>query len=234
MPLRILCYHFVDPPETDRFVRQLLWFRSKGWEFVPFSRGVGRIRDGETRRMVAITFDDGDETVVSVVQAVLDRLGIKAMLFLTTGFVGGGNRQNGRPALSWDQVRGWLAGGNEVGSHTHTHADLGRTPLPMCLEEIEISRREILRELGVQPRHIAFPWGGHQEGLDRILLESGQWESASTTDRGWNHGAEFLMKRDIIEPGWPPASTSLKMAVGANRLLYRVQRFVRGLKPLST
>ncbi len=56
-------------------------------------------------------------------------------------------------------------------------------------------------------------------------------KSAATIDRGWNRQGRnvFLLKRDVIEPGWSNNKIRLHFYLGGLATIYRLQRTLRGL-----
>jgi peptidoglycan/xylan/chitin deacetylase (PgdA/CDA1 family) len=61
--------------------------------------------------------------------------------------------------LTWEMVREMRAGGITIGSHTKSHALLTAEANDRVIEEVLGSREELERQLGVAPRHFAYPDG---------------------------------------------------------------------------
>lgn len=86
----ILVYHGVSPRGPahlglDAFERHLEWIRAR-YEVVPLSRYR---HERPRRRTVALTFDDGFANVCEHVLPLLERSGVPAALFVTTGHLDG-------------------------------------------------------------------------------------------------------------------------------------------------
>lgn len=97
-----------------------------------------------------------------------------------------GEPQIASPLLGWDELRSLAREGVTLAPHTRTHARLDRLPLSRAREEIAGSRDDLARELGGRvPPAFAFPGGGHEPGVGRIL-EDERFEVAFTTRRGPN------------------------------------------------
>ena len=138
------------------------------------------------RRQVALTFDDGVQSVATAAAPVLRELEAPATLFVTTGWLG---RDNGWPSqaadaprlpmLSWSQVEDLHRQGWQIECHTVNHPDL-RECAPAELEA-ELSRpiEEIERRLGRRPRYFAYPYGY----LDPRVVDAARehYEGAVTT-----------------------------------------------------
>ena len=115
------------------------------------------LADGSPGGLV-VTFDDGYRDFHEVVLPILDRHRVPAVLYLATGLVAEeGGRDSG---MSWSQLREAVDTGLvTVGSHTHSHVDLARTPPPAGEEEIRRSQDLIEQRLQVQCRHFSYPFG---------------------------------------------------------------------------
>jgi peptidoglycan/xylan/chitin deacetylase (PgdA/CDA1 family) len=65
----------------------------------------------------------------------------------------------GRRFLSWDEAREMRAAGMTIGSHTRSHAILGKISAESQRRELEDSKKEIERQLGSEVRALAYPVG---------------------------------------------------------------------------
>jgi peptidoglycan/xylan/chitin deacetylase (PgdA/CDA1 family) len=83
-------------------------------------------------RAVALTFDDGYQSVFRTAFPVLRRRGFTATVFLTTGAIGTSAdparppHPGRRSMLSWPEIQEMRAAGFSFGAHTHTHPNLTR------------------------------------------------------------------------------------------------------------
>ena len=95
--LAILTYHgIVDAPQSipdpcmvtiDDFRRQTHFLREH-YDVLPLDEAVSRCRDRRVQRpIVAITFDDGYQSNHDLALPVLEKLGLPATIFVTTGFL---------------------------------------------------------------------------------------------------------------------------------------------------
>jgi peptidoglycan/xylan/chitin deacetylase (PgdA/CDA1 family) len=229
---RILCYHAVEGAFSRPFASQLKFLTSKGYRFCALSDALnGNFSSG---KYITITFDDGDSSICEVAQPILDSMGIKAILYLTTDYLLRGRNYHvskSNRAVDWEQLGYWLEAGHEIGSHTHTHANMPSCSHNQRVKELELSRTTIERELGVTPTHFSYPWGQHDRETRALLAGTGKWRSAATIDRGWNRpGSDaFLLKRDVVEPYWSHNRIRFHFLLGGFPPLYRFQRFLRGL-----
>jgi peptidoglycan/xylan/chitin deacetylase (PgdA/CDA1 family) len=113
------------------------------------------------RDPVVVTFDDGTADFADCAVPVLMRYDIPVVLYVATAFVENQWRfpHDGVP-LSWAALRDLIATGLvTVGSHTHTHALLDRADDSVAACELDYSIGLLEDQLGVEPRHFAYPKG---------------------------------------------------------------------------
>ena len=80
-------------------------------------------------RLVALTFDDGYRDFYTHTFPILARFQYTATMYLPTAYIGDQPRAfNGKPCLSWAEVKELHAAGIEFGSHTVTHPQLRDLP----------------------------------------------------------------------------------------------------------
>lgn len=108
---------------------------------------------------VVITFDDGTDDWSTTVLPILERHGLPATFYVTSGFVDSELElpSDGVPA-TWNQLRELAASPLvTIGSHTRTHRLLRGLDEETTLAELEHCDRRIHDELGVEVRHFAYP-----------------------------------------------------------------------------
>ncbi|MGD9835303.1 MAG: polysaccharide deacetylase family protein [Piscinibacter sp.] len=85
-----------DEPDADEFEQRLRWVRS-WFDVIPLSEAVGRLRENRLPpRAMSITFDDGYADNEEVAAPILQRLGLPATFFISTGYLDGGCMWNDR------------------------------------------------------------------------------------------------------------------------------------------
>lgn len=155
---------------------------------VPLADAVQQLRAGDERPTVVLTFDDGFQDVYDNAWPLLRERRLPFTIYVASSHIGAtmhweGStaKDTGAPALSWEQLAEMVAAGLcTVGNHTHTHAR------PEALTEHELDRctEVIQRQLGVVPRHFAYPWGLPVPRLDPALRA--RFDSAVTGRLGRN------------------------------------------------
>ena len=122
----------------------------------------------QTSRGVAITFDDGMQSVHRHALPVLQEHGIPAHLFLATGAAGDDRPWPRDPCdghtfrmLDWDELEALHTAGVHIESHTHTHPDMRSLSIERMQEECEQADSMIEHRLGRRPQYFAYPFGYH-------------------------------------------------------------------------
>jgi len=138
-------------------------------------------------RTVALTFDDGpDPDWTPKVLAVLRRYRVPATFFLV-----------GAHAASWPGlVRAELAAGDQVGSHTYTHANLGASGWREGLE-LTLTQNALAGAAGVRTRLLRMPFSSEPDALS-----AADWRAAREAGRnGYLVVLTDLDTRDWARPG---------------------------------
>jgi len=177
----ILTFHGIDSADPvlsfppDEFSRLLAGLDRAGLPILT----LDRLLRPATRRGVALTFDDGYESVFTNALPVLRDHGAPAHLFLATGLVGGGEFSS-LPMLDWKQVEALHAAGVRMESHTASHPDLRDLGDAAIAEECDIADQVIATRLGRQPRYFAYPYGANDERVQAVVRS--RYEAALTTE----------------------------------------------------
>jgi len=146
----ILTFHAVeDRPSVISFSPRLFQqgmarLYDRGYRTLNLPELVDCLRPGVLfpERSLAITFDDGYQSVYTQAFPILQRYGFSATVFLTVGEKG--NRRpperlpsiEGRSMLSWGEIKEMHRWGITFDAHTLTHPDLTRLALERVTAEI--------------------------------------------------------------------------------------------------
>jgi peptidoglycan/xylan/chitin deacetylase (PgdA/CDA1 family) len=137
--------------EVGRLERQVRTLSRRGYRFETVTRAVATAPHGE--RVAALTFDDGDPSVVELALPLLGALGACATAFVPTGEPG---RLDVEPLLD----AGW-----EIGSHGHAHVALTSLTSEELRSELRASHDEIVARCGACTS-IAYPYSA----VDRRVI----------------------------------------------------------------
>lgn len=189
----ILVYHRVAPRTAgvdrptmnvtpEHFREQLSQLRHHGCQFWPLQRLLLHHQKGlpVPPQTVAVTFDDGFESVYVHAWPVLRELQIPATVFLATAYMDGDGpfpfdpwgltRQRLIPPgsyrpLRWGQCREMRSHGLiELGAHTHTHGDF-RGQAELFEEDLATCVKVLREQLGMGEVSFAFPFGRRHTGF---------------------------------------------------------------------
>lgn len=221
----VLCYHFIRNPggplhfarvfgyvvlslpllnesqlwnvSVGGFERQMEYLKDRGYETVSLD-DVHEWQLGRRSlpaKSVVITFDDGDVSAHDLALPILQRLGLRATLFLVTARVGA--RWGDVRCLDWDTIRAMRRSRVfDIQSHTddlHYKVNRQGDVLPVfiaasergyplnededwhavVLRDLARSRLAIQLNVGRAPSYLAWPYGFGNPALDRIAVEAG-------------------------------------------------------------
>lgn len=115
-------------------------------------------------RSVIITFDDAFSDFADVAWPILSRHGLKTMVYVPTGHVGGkaiweGAASPPAPIMDWSTIEDLARDGAMFGSHSVNHPDLNSLSDNALTRELIESRNTLEDRLGGQIRHFAPPYG---------------------------------------------------------------------------
>jgi peptidoglycan/xylan/chitin deacetylase (PgdA/CDA1 family) len=145
-----------------------------------FSRVVDLLQGpGELSGELAITFDDGYADNAELALEVLERWNLHATFFVSTGFMetnaqtSWDRKANIRSRwMSWAQVAQLASRGHEIGSHTVSHANLCELHSADVASELQRSSQDLLKRIGVMPRHFAVPFGRAFPSLEDAIKKA--------------------------------------------------------------
>jgi len=147
---------------AERFAGHLDLLSSAGKRFC---NATDLVFDGADGNGIALTFDDGYESVYTHVFPEMSERGITGTIFPVVGSIGRDNTWDVRLSfsrfrhLSWEHLAELARCGFEIGSHTMTHRDLTRMGTARMRRELRDSRRLLEDRLGVEVSAVAFPFG---------------------------------------------------------------------------
>jgi peptidoglycan/xylan/chitin deacetylase (PgdA/CDA1 family) len=251
-PAAVLMYHSVcAEPAQPKFApyvvtpatleRQLSALAEDGFEI---HSGASAYGNGNRTRSVALTFDDGYRDFYDVALPILDRLGMRASLFVPTGYLGstarwlGPEGEDGRPILDASQVCDIARSGLvDVGAHSHSHPALDVVDAARRKSEIRLPRL-ILEDLLQSPvTAFAYPFGYFNGGARREVAAAGYEVAYAVGERHVTPGDNPLaIPRLSVSPDLSPAELlrlvrsgsqpGRKTVAGLKRHVWRQERRV--------
>jgi peptidoglycan/xylan/chitin deacetylase (PgdA/CDA1 family) len=179
----VLVYHNLGPQAKGRLVlaaktfdEQMRYLKSQGYRVVSLKELIEftELKRQLPRKTVVLTFDDGWRSFREYVYPVLKELGFTATLFIYTDFIGA------RSALSWDELKALEQEGFDIEAHSKTHGDFRRRPGESGEEYARRMQAELVqplqlfqRHLGATSRILAYPYGSHDDEVERKTREAG-------------------------------------------------------------
>ena len=195
------------------FAEQMSWLRSEGYRPVSLAELDEQTNDdSDVRPRVAITFDDGFRSALTLAAPILQAHGFTATAFVVSDWAEGatareGHRPSLRPAgadllhedqvMSWPEVAQLRDAGWDIGSHTCSHADCSALTADALARELRESRALIMERLGVVPQALAYPRGRYCAGA--VALARAYYRAAYAVHPGRSVDARFAFRRHRIE-----------------------------------
>ncbi len=221
LPERPLC---ADEPGYTRYVvsapsfrAHLEQLRSDGARGMSIGDAIAAA-NGTPR--VAITFDDGCETDLTVAAPALEDAGFGATFYVTVEHLGR------RGFLSKTQLRELSDRGFDIGSHAMTHRYLHDLPSEQVRSELEGSKKALEDVVGRRVAHFSCPGGRSDARVARMAREAG-YESVATSIVGLNSARtdRFRLRRVAVMRGMG-ASELARIARGEGLARRRAQAMV--------
>ena len=176
---------------------------------------------------VLLTFDDGFLSNKTISDTILFKYGVKALFFITEGFIGLNENQaydfaskniypdslismdkRKQQAMSWDDVRNLILQGHTVGAHSKTHPKLVDINKAELKDEVVLSTRRVESTLNINIDSYAFPFGTPSVlTLEAVKLFKNNFKYVFSNVRGNVNSSQsdhFIYRQNIVpgEPLW--------------------------------
>jgi peptidoglycan/xylan/chitin deacetylase (PgdA/CDA1 family) len=128
---------------------------------------------------VALTFDDGYQSMLTEALPVLRHYGVPATVFVPTRWIGENNGWMAEhacyplPLMSESGLCEVESAGISVESHGHSHLHLATVSEDVVRQDLRSSVEILERLLGRPPRYLAYPFGTHSPQVEAIAAETG-------------------------------------------------------------
>jgi peptidoglycan/xylan/chitin deacetylase (PgdA/CDA1 family) len=162
-----------------RFAAHLDLYTNLGFKPVLASDVTEPTAESASEPALAITFDDGYESVFAGAFPEMAARKWTGTVFVVVGSVGGSNSWDVRLSprrfkhLSWDQIRELSDAGFEIGSHTLSHRDLTRLDGELLRRELRDSRRAIEDQIGRKVTSVSYPFGRYSPAVIDEAMAAG-------------------------------------------------------------
>ncbi len=167
-----------------RFRDHMRYLHENGYQTLGLHELSATVRPG---KQVVITFDDGYQDVYRHGFEIMADFGFSATLFLPVAYIGDTRRSfQGRPCLTWSEVRELARAGMRIGSHTVTHPQLYRCSRQQIVQEICRSKYLLENRLGCDIESFSYPYALPQANqnfvsdVSQIVRAAGYCHSVSS------------------------------------------------------
>ena len=150
-------------------------------DFLAWRRG----EQGIPEKAAIISIDDGYLSGYNVAWPILKKFGYPFTMFVYTDYIKGGPKSGGQ-SISWDQLAEMRDARVDIEGHTLSHPSLnsrsGKTEeqyLAWLKSEIIGSKEILEKNLGIQIKAFAYPYGVHNETVRDVVKQAG-YEAAFT------------------------------------------------------
>jgi glycosyltransferase involved in cell wall biosynthesis/peptidoglycan/xylan/chitin deacetylase (PgdA/CDA1 family) len=216
---RILVYHLVLREDRIRFEEHLAFLKDH-YQIVPAETLAARKGFTEGTPLLAITFDDGFQVLMSDAVELLEKHNLKATFYVPTGHVGLSADPDSAAGFSKrahyyeypvdpmtvDDLKQLRRMGHEVGSHGVSHIGLNALSQSTGNCELEESRGQLTSWLGESITGFAYPYGATKSQLGNVAewVSAAGYEYAVTLKRGAvkSDSNLMLLPREHAEGNW--------------------------------
>ncbi|WP_255368904.1 polysaccharide deacetylase family protein [Polaromonas sp. OV174] len=184
-------------PKT--FARQIAWLKLLGYQGLSMSELAPYLRGERSGKVVGITFDDGYQNNLTHALPVLIKHGFSSTCYAVSGLLGQTNVWDKplgiaqTPLMTGEELRQWVSGGQEIGSHTHQHVNLPTSADRISHQEMMTGKTELESVVGQPVQHFCYPYGHYEPKHVTMAAELG-FVTATTTQRSRCHAHTDLLQ----------------------------------------
>jgi peptidoglycan/xylan/chitin deacetylase (PgdA/CDA1 family) len=201
MPVAVLMYHGVgEPADPSEGLRYTVTEAELGEQIAALDPASvvspSELRKKVEGRGVVLTFDDGEQTVLSLAAPVLKARGIPAVLFMTSGNLTRAGYLDGKG------LRELASMGFTIGAHGATHRFLNTLPDRELDEELAGAKKTLEDVLGTTVADLSLPGGRGGPRVTERARAAG-YETIYTSIPGWNGAgmSRYAIRRTAIRRG---------------------------------
>ncbi len=166
------------------FVRQMDYLVEQGFTAVTHDQLYGWLTGQADLPSKPIVIDFDDHSMISYVNAlpVMRERGLVATMFVISGLADGDPALGGEmwgpqpPRMRWRELAKMMDAGWEMAAHTYSHLFFTTVPPGVegdarIMDELVRSKADIQENLGLTPRHFAYPAGLWDERSEAIVKQ---------------------------------------------------------------
>jgi len=182
----VLQYHHVSdtsPAATsisvDMFKNHMNYLTDNKYKVLPLSEIISQLQQGQELgpNVVAITFDDGYNNVLTNADPILKQHGFSYTLFIAPDEIS----HNYPNMLSWSQIEQLSDSGVAIANHSSKHLHLNRRLVNESLEQwqqrvsqdIEQAEQQIILRTNQNLKLLAYPYGEYNSELQALVKKLG-------------------------------------------------------------
>ena len=208
-PIPILMYHSIAkmpkgtkmrslhvPPKL--FKLQMWLLKILGYKGLSMGNLQPYLTGEKQGKVVGITFDDGFKNNLTHALPILQKFNFSATCYIISQNIGGINYWDldkgipENPLMDEGEVKQWINGGMEIGSHTQHHVRLAECDPATVEQEIQQSKLDLEKQFNCSVNHFCYPYGNYNDEIVAITKNSG-YSSATTVDRGRTKPSDNLL-----------------------------------------
>jgi peptidoglycan/xylan/chitin deacetylase (PgdA/CDA1 family) len=152
---------------------------------------------------VALTFDDGYQTLYDQVAPILTKKKINGTVYVNTGWIS--EEKNSRKKsvaelghypdesfLTWQEVKELHAAGWEIGSHGVNHYNFAEMQDLILQQELFQSKYDIEQHVKISCLHFSYPWGRYSSNVKKAVKEAGYQYAVAARHMQINSNSDLL------------------------------------------
>jgi len=180
--------------DTGVFREQMNYLANNNHPVVAFSDLIDELEGHRELPAVAvvITFDDGWQDQYEFAFPILQQRHFTATFFIYTNAIG-----NGPGFMTWDELRQLQQAGMTIAAHSRTHPIMTKPGVSLT-NEIDSSRADIARNLGVAPDLFAYPYGVWDTRIAAQVQAAGFRAARALGGGAWNGAANLFALRSVL------------------------------------
>ena len=157
---------------------------------------------------ISYTYDDGLEEHYTLVFPEMEKVGFKGTFWIWGKGIGNVAEQQGKPRMTWVQMKEMACKGHEISSHSWSHANLKNMSLKEVQVEVDRNDSILQAEIGERPLTFCYPFNSYNEDVlriaskDRIGTRTKQYAIGGEKSKSTVESLDKWVKELIIAGDW--------------------------------